>query len=350
MRFGLWYDFRNPAQWRIPWDRLYGETLDQIAWADSLGFDSVWLSEHHFSDEGYLPAMFPLLAAMAMRTSRMRVGTAVLLAPLYHPLRIAEDAAVVDVLSGGRLDLGLAPGYRIEEFQTLSIPRNQRGARMDETLDILLKAWTTSSFSHRGQHFTFEDVSVTPPPLQAPWQLIWIGGSSRASARRAGRGGYGFMADSAAPVELYGEYRRTLESEGYGPERYRAATNRTIHVCDDPEHAWDELKDRYLFVYNRYAQWGSTPGGPPPMVLADPEELPRSQYIVGTPRMVIEQIERVQSELPIDLLIFWARIPGTSIESSSRSIELFARQVMPHFNQRIEGTGTASDGEEGREN
>ena len=181
LSFGLWYDFRNPAPWRRPWRRLYQETLEQVAWADSLGFDSVWLSEHHFTDDGYLPALFPMLAALAMRTSRMRLGTAVLLAPLHHLLRLAEDAAVVDVLSGGRLELGVAPGYRDEEFALLGVRRTERGRRTDETIEILKAAWRARPFSYRGSCFRFEDVVVTPPPLQLPHPPIWIGGSSQAS-------------------------------------------------------------------------------------------------------------------------------------------------------------------------
>ena len=113
LSFGLWYDFRNPTPWRRPWQRLYQETLEQVAWADSLGFDSVWLSEHHFTDDGYLPALLPMLAALAMRTSRMRLGTAVLLAPLHHPLRLAEDYAYVDQLSHGRLNFGFAVARKV---------------------------------------------------------------------------------------------------------------------------------------------------------------------------------------------------------------------------------------------
>ena len=183
-RLGVWYDFRNPARWRRPWPELYRETLDQAARAEQLGFSSVWLSEHHFSEEGYLPSLSAVLGALAMRTSAARLGTAVLLAPLHHPLRLAEDLAVVDQLSGGRLDVGLAPGYKPDEFAVLGVPKGERGARTDETIEILQLAWRGERFSYQGKHFRFDDVIVAPPPVQKPGPTIWVGGSSLAAARR----------------------------------------------------------------------------------------------------------------------------------------------------------------------
>jgi probable F420-dependent oxidoreductase len=332
LSFGLWYDFRNPAPWRRPWQRLYQETLEQVAWADSLGFDSVWLSEHHFTDDGYLPALLPMLAALAMRTSRMRLGTAVLLAPLHHPLRLAEDAAVVDTLSGGRLELGMAPGYRAEEFALLGVRRAERGRRTDETIEILKAAWRARPFSYRGSCFRFEDVVVTPPPLQRPHPPIWVGGSSQAAARRAAHHGCHFLPDADAPAELYHLYRTDLAANGHDPARFRIATSRAVYVCDDPERGWREVQEHYQYMANRYRQWsaaGNTEHPQRPLKHAD--ELSQGNYLVGTPDMVAQEISRLQRALPLDRLIFWARPPGLSVASSSRSLELFAQQVLPRF-------------------
>jgi probable F420-dependent oxidoreductase len=332
LSFGLWYDFRNPAPWRRPWQRLYQETLEQVAWADSLGFDSVWLSEHHFTDDGYLPALFPMLAALAMRTSHMRLGTAVLLAPLHHPLRLAEDAAVVDVLSGGRLELGVAPGYRAEEFALLGVRRAERGRRTDETIEILKAAWRARPFSYRGNCFRFQDVVVTPPPLQRPHPPIWVGGSSQAAVRRAAHHGCHFLPDADAPAELYQLYRTELTANGHDAARFRIATSRAVYVCEDPERGWREVQEHYLYMANRYRQWyaaGNTEH--PQRPLKDADELSRGNYLVGTPDMVALAISRLREALPFARLIFWARPPGLSIASSSRSLELFAQQVLPRF-------------------
>ena len=126
VHFGLWYDFRNPPQWRQASDRLYGEILDQIVWGENNGFDDVWLSEHHFIEDGYLPSILPIAAAIAARTKRIRIASGVILMPFHNPVRLAEDIAVVDVISGGRLELGLGVGYKLEEFESFGVPFKER--------------------------------------------------------------------------------------------------------------------------------------------------------------------------------------------------------------------------------
>src|SRR5438270_9892512 len=129
IRFGLWYDFRNPAQWRQPSDRLYREILDQIAWGENNGFDDVWLSEHHFIEDGYLSSILPVAAAIAARTNRIRIVSGVLLVPFHNPVRLAEDIATVDVISGGRFELGVGLGFKREEFGGFGVPFKERGQR-----------------------------------------------------------------------------------------------------------------------------------------------------------------------------------------------------------------------------
>jgi len=333
MRFGVWYDFRNPPRWRRRPSDLYGETLEQAAWAETLGFESIWLSEHHVTDEGYLPATLPMLAALAMRTSTARLGSAVILAPFQHPIRFAEEVAVVDQLSGGRLEVGVAPGYRVEEFAAFGIDRGERGTRTDELVEIARLAWTGEPFSHRGRHWSFEGVQVTPVPYQVPGPPILIGGASLAAARRAGRLGCCFTPDSFAPVGVFDAYRAALAEHGHDPAAFPISTNRMIYVTEDPEAGWDEVKDHFLYVHNRYRAWfaaaGDHPGSGQP--LDDASLLPRDQYLVGTPEQVVAEIEAMRGRLPFERLYFWARIPGLAIEKSSRSLELFARHVLPRF-------------------
>ncbi|HEX5299768.1 MAG TPA: LLM class flavin-dependent oxidoreductase [Streptosporangiaceae bacterium] len=330
-RLGVWYDFRNPARWRVPWPQLYRETLDQAAYAEELGFSSVWLSEHHFSEEGYLPSLAAVLGALAVRTSRVRLGTAVLLAPLHHPLRLAEDLAVVDQLSGGRLDVGIAPGYKPDEFAVLGVPKAERGARTDETIEILRLAWSGERFSYAGKHFTFDDVIVAPPPAQLGGPPIWIGGSSLAAARRASRYGLCFMPDSGAGAEIYDAYRTSVSVPP------RVATNRVLFAAESREKAWEICGPHFLYQFNAYRQWFSAAGDDDSHgdELTDPSVLNPEHYFVGTPDDILAAITASQQRLGYEELVFWARPPGLPAEAATASLELIARHVLPALREEV---------------
>ena len=141
IRFGMWYDFRNPPAWKRPYDQLYNEIIDQIVWGEQNGFDDIWLSEHHFIEDGYSPALIPIAAAIASRTKKIHIGTSVVLLPFHNPVRLAEDAATVDVISGGRFELGVGVGYKVEEFESFAVSSKERGARTNEGLEIIRRLW-----------------------------------------------------------------------------------------------------------------------------------------------------------------------------------------------------------------
>ena len=194
------------------------ETLEQIERSEALGYDSIWVSEHHFTEDGYLPSGLLFLAAVAARTRRVRLGTLVLLLPLHHPLRVAEDAAVLDLISGGRVDLGVAAGYRAEELRAFGVAAKERGKRMEESLSILQSAWRQEAFSFEGEYFQLEDVNVTPKPLQQPFPL-YMGGGSKAAMRRAARFGCHLLPPPSK--ELIEAYHQELEKHGRSPKNYR---------------------------------------------------------------------------------------------------------------------------------
>ncbi len=184
IRFGLWYDFRNPAQWRQSPDRLYREILDQIAWGENSGFDDVWLSEHHFIEDGYLPSILPVAAAIAARTNRIRIVSGVLLVPFHNPVRLAEDIATVDVISGGRFELGVGVGFKLEEFQGFGVPFKERGARTNQSLEIIRRALAGETVSFKSEFFDFQNIKVMPEPIQKPHPPIWLGGFTPAALPR----------------------------------------------------------------------------------------------------------------------------------------------------------------------
>ncbi|WP_062205265.1 LLM class flavin-dependent oxidoreductase [Streptomyces sp. NBRC 109706] len=326
MKFGIWLDFRNPTRWHRPWSEVYSETVDLATDAERLGYESVWLSEHHLTEDGYLPSLLPALTAIAARTERVRLGTAMLLASLIHPLRLAEDAAVADLISGGRLELGIAPGYREEEFTALGVPRKGRGARTEETVEILRRAWSGERFSFAGEHHTFDNVLVTPVPSQQP--PLWVGGGGRAAALRAGRHGLRFLPDLGTPPEILDLYRETLAANGHDPARFgvTAIVTPGVYICEDAEEGWQELREHYFYLLNTFQEWFGNPG------LPSVDDLPRELFLVGPPDAVAEGIrERIKPLGDVERVIFFGRAPGLPADRARRSLELFAEHVIPQF-------------------
>src|SRR6267378_4956007 len=166
MRFGTFYFFQAAPGQRHQ-DIIRGE-LDQIVWSEELGFDEVWLTEHHFIDYGLAVDPATLAAAAASRTQRIRIGLAAAILPFHHPVRLAEQLALIDIISNGRLDVGLGRGNRPAEFRGYNVPVEESRERFDETVEVMLRAWTEDRFSHRGRFYTVPEARVIPKPLQRP--------------------------------------------------------------------------------------------------------------------------------------------------------------------------------------
>jgi alkanesulfonate monooxygenase SsuD/methylene tetrahydromethanopterin reductase-like flavin-dependent oxidoreductase (luciferase family) len=164
LTFGYLYDFRNPAQWHRPWSNLYAETLDFIAWTESVGFGGAWVPEHHAADDGYVTSPLVVLAAIAMRTKSIKLGSGIALAPLYHPVRFAEECTALDILSNGRLEMSVAIGYRRREAEAYGVDFSSRGRRTDEFLQIVRRLWSGETFSFEGKHFSLKNANIVPTP------------------------------------------------------------------------------------------------------------------------------------------------------------------------------------------
>ncbi|HET8710938.1 MAG TPA: LLM class flavin-dependent oxidoreductase, partial [Spongiibacteraceae bacterium] len=175
LSFGYLYDFRNPVQWQRPAADLYAETLDVIAWSETVGFDGAWVPEHHVAEDGYMPAPLIALAAMAARTKKIKLGSAIALAPLYHPVRFAEECAVLDILANGRLEMALAIGYRQRETAAYGVDFTKRGSRFDEFLHIVRALWAGETVSFEGRHFNVKNARLMPPSPRGQIPL-YIGG------------------------------------------------------------------------------------------------------------------------------------------------------------------------------
>lgn len=331
MKFGLWYDLRNPADSGRRTAQVYAQTLAQIELAERLGYDDIWLSEHHFMDDGYLPSLLPFAGAVAARTQRVTIGTNVLLMPFHHPIRLAEDCAVVDNLSDGRFIFGPAVGYRLEEFDTFNVNRRQRGSITEEAIQIIRKCWTEDEFDFSGKHFHFRGVRCTPKPAQQPSIPIWIGATQGEAIRRAARLGDGLLGGGA---EARAAYVKALAEVGKDADNpHIAAAGRWIFCTREPARAWETLREHAFYQLRNYAKWFSEAGQPafgdPPVDLPDLES--RGQYCVATPDELVDVLKQEHAAAPFERHFFWAIWPGVDPEYANASVKLFAEEVIPEL-------------------
>jgi alkanesulfonate monooxygenase SsuD/methylene tetrahydromethanopterin reductase-like flavin-dependent oxidoreductase (luciferase family) len=224
-RIGLYCDLRNPGASR-PWPDVYRRTLDRVVEAERRGLPAVWATEHHGFADGYLPQPLTFAAAVAGRTSRIRIGTAIVIAPLVHPRALAEQAAIVDLLSDGRLELGLGAGYREDEFAGFDADRSRRFETLEAVAARLPELWSSGA--------------VTPPPAQRPLP-IWIGGRGPRCARIAGRLGAGLL---WLDRKLWTIYRDTLAASGHDTSSARVGGLVNVFLADDPEAALAEIREQ----------------------------------------------------------------------------------------------------------
>jgi probable F420-dependent oxidoreductase len=333
IRFGLWYDFRNPAQWRQPADRLYREILDQIAWGEYNGFDDVWLSEHHFIEDGYLPSILPAAAAIAARTNRIRIASGVLLMPLHNPIRLAEDIATVDVISGGRFELGVGIGFKREEFSGFGVSSKERGARTDQSLEIIRRALAGEPVTFKSEFFDFQNVKVTPEPIQKPHPPIWLGGFTPAALRRAVRFGDGFTVPGANR-DVYDRYVAELKKANRPTENLRFASGFWfLVVSNDPERTFAEAAEHVIYQVNNYSVWLEA-GGLQRLAphLNDREALRQSGLLrVVDPETAIRMIRDLADTVPITHFYSWTLPPGLPPRWAQMHLELFASKVIPAF-------------------
>jgi len=322
------YNFRNPAPWTRPSAYLYKRVLDQIEWADRIGFDRVALAEHHFLDEGFLPGLMVAASAIAARTRRVLIDSEILLAPLHHPVRLAEDAALVDIISNGRLTLSVAGGYREEEYAALGMKLSERAGRMEECLQIIRKCWTEEEFSWDGKYYQLKNVRMTPKPVQPGGPKLILGGGAEAVARRAARFADGFQPMSPTLWEAYFD---ELEKLGRPPAR-RTAPSRAptfVHVTHTPERDWELVRPHALYEIQQYQAWGLT--SPAFQAAATSEEALRELHAVWTPDQARQIILRQQREWPDSIFSFAPILAGMDPEMAQSSLELLAEHVLPEL-------------------
>jgi alkanesulfonate monooxygenase SsuD/methylene tetrahydromethanopterin reductase-like flavin-dependent oxidoreductase (luciferase family) len=322
VRLTLSYDMRAPS-FGPPAEALYRAALEQCTWADERGWAQVGLPEHHSAVDGYLPSPVVMATGIGACTKHVRISINLLLLPFYHPIRLAEDLAVADLISGGRLEVMVGAGYREEEFDLYDIDLHGRGKAMEEGIVTLQRAWTGEPFEFRGR-----TVQVLPRPAQRPRPRVIVGGASPASARRAARIGDGYAPIHPKLYEIYVEEMARLGKpipEGSGPVRVVGPTN-VVAVSEDPERTWAAIMPNLLHDAEVYASWTGGRKGSMFKHVSTPEEVRASgQYAVLTPE------EAVAAAQGADTFGLRPLVGGIDPDLAWASLELFAAKVLPHL-------------------
>jgi len=333
--FGLWYDLRNPPQWRQPTGQLYRDTLDQAVWAEQLGFGSAWFSEHHFSDDDYLASPLTFAAALGARTTTMRVGTNIIVAALHDPVRLAEDAVAIGLLTGDRFELGLGLGYHAREFEAFGRTVRQRPSLFEDAIAVIRRSWSGSDERYEGRRFSSPGLAVTPVPEKAPRLLI--GGQSQPGVERAAR-----LADGVITLsnDHFQWYLDEVSRQGRDVSEARIYASQWAIVADDPEKVWAQIGEKALYQINQYIAWGSFEGSGTPSHFPDPQALlDAGVYRLLDASMAVDELVGLATACPqIRDFHFWAQLPGEPVESGSARIQYMADHVIPEVARRLQPT------------
>ncbi len=331
VKFGLWYSFRNPSAWKVDDFELYEQHLEQIAWAENIGYDRVWLTEHHFCEDGHAPSILPLAAAVAVKTSRIKISTGVLLLPLHNAVRVAEDSATIDILSKGRFELGIGVGYRPAEFGGLGVNQRDRGTLTDEGLDVLIPLLEGQSLSYSGRHYNFTDLKIMPVPIQKPTPPIWIGGFVPAAAKRAARYGSGYIGfgDMKKLTECFLEERSKLGKEG---KPSLAGGHFWLITSKTPKKTFKEIAPHVLYQMQMYNKWLKEAGQdlfPEFKSVEDLKTLGILQCVC--PAEACDIVGDYVTQQNITDYYTWTVPPGYSTQKMNEHLALFASEVIAHY-------------------
>jgi alkanesulfonate monooxygenase SsuD/methylene tetrahydromethanopterin reductase-like flavin-dependent oxidoreductase (luciferase family) len=331
MRFGIFGAAQaGGAQPSAAMGQGFHDFIDFNVEAEALGYHSTFLVEHHFSGWNQVSAPLTLLTWLAARTTTLRLGTAVIVLPWHNPVILAEQAATLDLMSGGRLDFGIGKGYRYNEFTGFAIPRDEADARFEEALAIITKAWTCAQrFSHHGRFWTFNDILVEPPTSQKPHPPFWMGAGSPSSIRRVAERGHNLLLDQFAAFDVIGErialFKAESAAHGRACNPMGIAVARDMHVADD-KAAKDaalarnrQFHDRILSV----ARWPDQAGGSHILAYGHSPAEAEASGLIGTPDEIMRKLDALR-RAGVDYVIM-------SCGGSRESLRRFAREIMPAF-------------------
>ena len=308
----------------------YHDFINYVVEAERLGFSSVFLVEHHFTGFGQVSASLNLLSYLAARTSRIRLGTAVVVLPWHNPILIAEQAATLDLLSNGRLDFGVGKGYRAYEFSGFCVPQDEATERFEEAMAVLRLAWSSDKrFSYKGKWWSYDNVVVEPSPSQRPHPPFWLGAGSAESIRRAARDGYNLLLDQIAPIDLIIErvkiFREECGAVGRTYDPMMVGVTRGLQIIRKESERKQAIRTRREVLKN-IGDLARGPGAERYHHIKDDADAFQldDAPLLGTPEEIIARLKKLEAG-GVENVLFAA--PGASVAH----LRTFAEEVMPAF-------------------
>lgn len=321
MKFGILQFFSWPER-RVALPTVYQRALQRIEIMDQTGYDAVWLTEHHFSDYSVCPSIPVMGTYAAARTKRLRIGAGVTLAAFYHPLRLAEELALLDILSEGRVNWGAGRGFDAKEFKTFNVPMTESSDRFREVVDIVRQAWTNDRLTYQGKYFSFENVEVLPKPLQQPHPPMWVAAGSPDAIDWSASMGHSILMDPHSTHVELGEkkrfYKKKMEEYGYAMEGRDVPMARLLAI--------DETDEAAAAGARQGAQWLLKTYVDPKMFSMGVDPVQRyvdSVVIHGTVERVIDEIARLREEIDLQYMI------GAPL--GHKTFMAFTEKVLPKF-------------------
>ena len=312
----------------------YKESLQEVTRDEELGFDSVWMEEHHSVADHYWPSPLTVLAGFATRTSRVMLGTDIVVAAFHHPVRLAEDVAMLDVMSAGRMTLGIALGYKPDEFALYGVELAKRGARFEEQLAIMKGLWTQERVSFKGTYYTVEG-RLEPRPVTKPHPPLWIGGWGDITLKRAAT-----LADNWIPGPT-ADLKRLIAGKQQFLENRKAAgrtapiaewpLTRDLIIADTDKKARELAEEHIMVAYRKEYAGGWRHPFIDASIATDLDKLMEDRFIIGGPDQCLPKIRRFVEEYGMTHLICRTFFPGMPHTHIMRELELIAREVMPAF-------------------
>jgi natural product biosynthesis luciferase-like monooxygenase protein len=348
MDFGILNFFEHPVGGKTE-HRLFKEQLDTLRAAEELGFDYIWAPEHHFTEYGFCASPMLTLAAMTSVTKRIRLGSAVIVLPFNDPVRVAEEGAMLDLMSDGRFDLGIGRGFQPVEFHGFGADQARSHEIFAEALQIIERAWTGEPVAFNGIHFHVSEHMVQPRPIQQPHPPIWLAAVNAPSFEVAGMRGYNLLCTlvpgfhTPFTADYVQTYRRALRASNHDEAKRQMGALSMVYCAETTEQARQDFADPVLWYFRSMEKYVSSHTGPVKgyeeyekvrrfaRTVQWDDLLRTGALICGNPAECIKQIEQTREEHGFTQLICWTRLAGLDHRKVLRSMELFGGHVLPHF-------------------